>query len=284
VSVAEQMSDRAAMQATELGEAEFVLQRVGLASPAVKERLGINTARIGGGIVSVMANDPTGAFFNVAVGLGQSEPVTPAVVEEVLAFATEAGAPALIFQIAPAADPGEWPELLTANGIAPSRSWVKFAARQSAAPAYETDLRLARIGPEQAEQFARLFVAGFEMPAGEGLEEWLVEMPTWTDHGFVTYGAWDGPELVAAATLFLGPHSAVLAGAATLPAYRGRGAQSALMSVRISDALGTGAEWITSETGAETPDSPNPSLHNMRRLGLGEQYERTNWIWRPPQA
>ena len=109
-------------------------------------------------------------------------------------------------------------------------------------------------------------------------------MPTWTDHGFVTYGAWDGDELVAVATLFLGPDSAVLAGAVTLPEYRGRGAQSALMSVRISDALETGVEWITSETGAETPDSPNPSLHNMRRLGLGEQYERTNWIWRPPPA
>jgi hypothetical protein len=54
--------------------------------------------------------------------------------------------------------------------------------------------------------------------------------------------------------------------------------------VRISDALDAGAEWITSETGAETLDSPNPSLHNMRRLGLGEQYERTNWIWRPPAA
>ncbi|MEP7022204.1 MAG: hypothetical protein ABI808_16290, partial [Pseudonocardiales bacterium] len=66
------MSDRAAMRASELGEAEFVLKRVELASPLVKERLGISTARIAGGVVSVMANDPTGAFFNVTVGLGQT--------------------------------------------------------------------------------------------------------------------------------------------------------------------------------------------------------------------
>ena len=56
------------------------------------------------------------------------------------------------------------------------------------------------------------------------------------------------------------------------------------MSVRVADALEAGADWITCETGAETAESPNPSLHNMRRLGLGEQYERVNWIWRPPPA
>ena len=275
------MGDRAAMRATELGEAEFVLQRVALAGPGVKERLGISTARIGGGIVSVMANDPTGGFFNVAVGLGQTEPVTESIVDEVVAFATRAGAPVLAFQIAPGAHPGEWPELLAVNGITPSRAWVKFAARRPAVPDDRTELRVGRLGPEHAEEFARVFVTGFGMPTGAGLEEWLAELPSWTDNGFATYGAWDGGELVAVATLFLGPASAVLAGAATLPEHRGRGAQSALMSVRIADALDSGAEWITCETGAETPDSPNPSLHNMRRLGLGEQYERTNWIWRP---
>ena len=55
LSLGKRMGDRAAMRATELGEAEFVLQRAALASPAAKERLGISTARMGGGIVSVMA-------------------------------------------------------------------------------------------------------------------------------------------------------------------------------------------------------------------------------------
>src|SRR5690348_16836786 len=73
------MGDRAAMRATELGEAEFVLQRVALASATAARRLGISTARVAGGIVSVMANDPTGGFFNVTVGLGQTEPISQAV-------------------------------------------------------------------------------------------------------------------------------------------------------------------------------------------------------------
>ena len=174
--------------------------------------------------------------------------------------------------------------MLAANGITPSRAWVKFAARRPAVPDAQTDLRVARLGALHAEEFGRMFVTGFGAPTGAGLEEWIAEMPSWTGYGFSIYGAWDGVDLVAAATLFVGPESAVLAGAATLPEHRGRGAQSALMSVRIADALDAGAAWITSETDAETRVSPNPSLRNMRRLGLGEQYERTNWIWRPPPA
>lgn len=42
-----------------------------------------------------------------------------------------------------------------------------------------------------------------------------------------------------------------------------------------------GCRWIGTETGSESPYSPNPSLHNMRRLGFTELYARENWLWRP---
>ena len=100
--------------------------------------------------------------------------------------------------------------------------------------------------------------------------------------GFRTYGAWDGDALVAASGLFTSEGIGTLSGAATLPAHRGRGAQGAFMARRIADAAAAGTEWITAETGAETPEDPNPSLHNMRRIGLVELYERRNWIWRAP--
>jgi hypothetical protein len=29
-----------------------------------------------------------------------------------------------------------------------------------------------------------------------------------------------------------------------------------------------GCRWLATETGSETPERPNPSLHNMRRKGL----------------
>jgi hypothetical protein len=73
---------------------------------------------------------------------------------------------------------------------------------------------------------------------------------------------------------------AALCGAATLPSARGQGAQGALMGRRLADAWAAGAQHIGSDTGSESPDHPNPSLHNMRRVGLTEAYTRTNYIWR----
>jgi hypothetical protein len=54
------------------------------------------------------------------------------------------------------------------------------------------------------------------------------------------------------------------------------------MARRITDAVAHGCDWVTTETGAETAEHPNPSLHNMRRSGLTELYERRNWVWRRP--
>ena len=54
------------------------------------------------------------------------------------------------------------------------------------------------------------------------------------------------------------------------------------MARRVTDAAALGCSWITAETGTETAEEPNPSLHNMRRIGLVELYERRNWIWRAP--
>ena len=39
------------------------------------------------------------------------------------------------------------------------------------------------------------------------------------------------------------------------------------------------APYVVTGKCAEAPDSPNPSLHNMRRMGLSEVYERRNWVW-----
>ena len=96
-----------------------------------------------------------------------------------------------------------------------------------------------------------------------------------------TYGAWDGDSLVATAGLSPRTGSAPSPARRPFPEFGARGAQGALMTRRIADAAAAGSEWITAETGAETPEEPNPSLHNMRRIGLVELYERRNWLWLP---
>ena len=271
------MDDHDLMRATELGEAAYMYAAFDGTTSEVKSALGMSSTRIGGGAVTVMADDPTGGFWSRAVGFGITEPVTDAIVDEVLAFAREADAKSLVWQIAPQAG-GPWEEILTARGCEPRTAWVKFAARTEDVRADAvTDLRIARIGESDARRYADLMVDVFEMPKGTALTDWA-ETETRIP-GFQMYGAWDGDSLVATACLFVANGIGTLSGAATLPDYRGRGAQGALMKRRVADAAAAGCEWITAETGTETPEEPNPSLHNMRRIGLVELYDRRNWRW-----
>jgi hypothetical protein len=39
-----------------------------------------------------------------------------------------------------------------------------------------------------------------------------------------------------------------------------------------------GCRMIAVETAADTPEKPNPSTHNLRRLGFELLYERVNWV------
>ena len=273
------MDDHELMRATELGEAAYMYAAFAGTTAEVKATLGMNAALIGGGAVTVMADDPTGGFWSRVIGLGITEPVTRAVVDEVISFAREADAKSLVWQIAPKAD-GPWEEILTATGARPSAAWVKFAARTADLhPAATTDLRIAPVDPGDAQRWGEVMTEGFEMPMDSALPAWYGTLPSIP--GFRTYGAWDGDALVAGSGLFTKDGIGTLSGAATLHDYRGRGAQGALMTRRIADAAAAGCEWITAETGAETPEDPNPSLHNMRRIGLVELYERRNWLWRP---
>ena len=271
--------DQEQMQAAELGEAAYLEAMYAGTSVSTRAALGMAHTRIGSGVVCVMANDPTGGFFNRAIGFGVTEPLTEDVVEEITAFGRSHGAPVLVTQIAPGADPSNWEDVLARHGLVASVSWVKFLAPGGFRVEASTDLDLEQVGPDLGKQFAHVMCAGFEMPLDSPLPDWFAEMPGMP--GFTTYAAFEGNDILAVAAMAVKGELASLCGTATLPEARGRGAQSALMARRLEDANALGVRWIVTETGTETEEDPNPSLHNMRRLGFTELYERRNWLWRP---
>lgn len=270
---------REQMRAAEMAEVAYMRAMYDAASASTRAGLGLARRSVGGGEVFVMANDPTGGFWNRTIGLGIDRPISADIVDDVVTFARAAGAPLQCVQVAPDADPRDWEALLEAAGLVPSASWVKFAAPGGTTVEASTDLRVERLGAQQAESFGRVMAEGFGMPSDSLLPTWFSECVG--RPGYTAYGAFDGADMVAAAALCVDDEYASLCGAATLPSARGRGAQSALMAIRLEDADAAGVRWIGTETGAETPEDPNPSLHNMRRLGLTELYERRNWIWKP---
>jgi len=55
---------------SESAEAEFVLSMAAAAPAEVQQALGMRQARIAGGVVTAMQHDPTGGFWNKALGFG----------------------------------------------------------------------------------------------------------------------------------------------------------------------------------------------------------------------
>lgn len=73
------------MERAERAEAEFFHHFISMAPAAVKARLGISTARLGGAAITSVRNDVTGYWTGV-LGLGLDEPVTSELIDKVLDF------------------------------------------------------------------------------------------------------------------------------------------------------------------------------------------------------
>ncbi|MGZ4282201.1 MAG: GNAT family N-acetyltransferase, partial [Gaiellaceae bacterium] len=121
--------------------------------------------------------------------------------------------------------------------------------------------------PGEAGLFAATFCDGNGAPpfARPPVARWADE-PGWRLYLAEAEGA-----PVAAALLVIAGELGCLAGASTLPAFRGRGCQTALIRRRSSDAAAAGCSEVCALTA-------NPaSLRNLERCGLGLAYAKTAW-------
>lgn len=251
-------------------EAEFLFQFETGAPAATRDELGINTTRIGGGVVLSMRDDPTG-FWSKALGFGFDQPVTADLIAEVIEFFRANRDPRATIQIAPSALPANWDEIAAKHDLRPTGRTRKHVGRIEALQLGRSDLRIGEVAPDQAEEWARVSLVCFGMPQGP-LTRLMAAAAT--NPVFQPFAAWDGDQMVAVGDLFVQGEVASLHGGATLPEYRGRGAQSALITARIAAAAAAGCRWVVAET-AESGQSAN----NMSRIGLTSLHVRQSWTW-----
>jgi hypothetical protein len=95
------------------------------------------------------------------------------------------------------------------------------------------------------------------------------------------YIAYDGDVPAGSGLLLVSGKIGGLFSGATLPEYRRRGLQGAIMTQRIRDGLDLGCDWFSTETGEETQQNPNSSYHNMLRTGFELAYLRPNYVYQP---
>ncbi|MGW4466116.1 GNAT family N-acetyltransferase [Micromonospora sp. NPDC004704] len=262
---------------TEFITAELNFQYVEIMSERGRTELGLTGARIGGGAALAMRNDPTDGGWNKTIGLGFTEPVSAKLIGEVVDFHREHGSPSAQIQLAPEVLPPDWDDIRAAYGLTAGDATVKLVGDVDDFKPGTTDLRVGRVGVEDAEEWASMLEEVFGLP--EQFNSSLVAAVGRPD--FLTFAAWDGDTMVAGAGLFLYGEFASLHNGATRESHRNRGAQSALLTARAQAAVEAGVRWLFSDTGKPAEGESNPSLNNMIRSGLTPMYNNQSWIWRP---
>ena len=263
--------------AIERVEADARRDQHACAPPEVRVALGLRTRELAGALA--MATDREESLLqNRTLGLGLSDPVSEAVLDELFAFYA-GGPPAFAINLCPFATPAGVERLLEQRGMRTFFHHLKWCRGSEPPPEARTELRIERADASRASAWGALAARIHNAtPAHRAWSERVVGREHWSH-----YLACDGDEPVAVGALFVRDGAAWLGGGGTLEEHRGRGAQSALFARRIRDALEQGARWLTTETGPAWPDLPGQSLRNAARAGFHPAYQRPSWIWPVPE-
>jgi hypothetical protein len=225
------------------------------------------------GVSSVCLPVGGGTWLNHVIGLGLHNPATVAFVDAIVARHRQQEVP-FVVKINPFAQPEELRAWLEARGVAQVWKQCKLGRDlQEPIEAGATDLVIRQIGTEQAEAFAEIVVAVFGMsPLLRPVIAATVGRPGW--HHFMAFAE---ATPTATGALCRQGETGWLGMDATLPAFRRRGGQRAIIAARAQAAAEAGCRWLTTDTRPDTPENPNPSLRNMRRNRFFLAYERDYW-------
>jgi hypothetical protein len=247
--------------------------------PDAADRLGLALDGIGGALVSVASRDPS-IVVNRVVGLGMTRPVGSAEVARLVARYAEAGVDRYYVHLDPAArEADRLAERFEAAGLGRHRrAWAKFARGpetvERPGPVVRSDLVVRRIGADLGAEFGRIACRGF------GLEEaWIPALARLAGlPGWQVYLSFDGDVPAGCGAMRIVDGIAWFDWAATLPEFRRRGSQGAILAKRIADATRLGCHTLATCTGEELPGEPQYSYRNLERAGFRRTHARENWV------
>ncbi len=271
----------------ELAEARMIRAagEAAMARARAEGRRGPAVLGVAGGVAAWTG---AGAPFNKVAGLGFAGPPADAELDAIAA-AFDARTTPVQVELSTLAEPGIAEQLggrgyrLVGFENVLATRLPSAAGARAAAPGIEV---VTCEGEHDDRVWLDTAVDGFAHPDSQGvasqesfpqaaLEEAMRDLATVP--GFVRYLARRGGQVVGAASLRIADGLAQLAGAATLPAHRRQGVQSALFLARLSRAAAAGCDLavVTTQPGSR-------SQQNVQRHGFDLLYTRAILVRPPP--
>ena len=219
--------------------------------------------------------DGVGSPLTQTFGLGLFSPPTATQLEEIEAFFRDRGAE-VFHEVSPLADPAVL-TILAERGYHPvelsSVMHMRLTSgRSDATRPLAPELRVRVIAADEGTAWAETAARGWgETPELSAFVRELGGISARTRGTVCFVAEWNGHAIGAAA---LGVHGnvALLAGASTDPAFRGRGAQAALLDARLRHARAVGCDIAMM---VAAPGSA--SQRNGERQGFRIAYTRIKW-------
>lgn len=200
-------------------------------------------------------------------GLGLDGMPTEASMDLLESFFRDRGA-AVSHEVCPLADAGLLP-MLHQRGYAPVESTsVMFLDPGETAAAPPTDVQVRVAAASERDTWTRTAADGWGLP--EPISEMM--RTSFGAAGTVAFIAELDGQAIASAAMSIQGSVALLAGASTVPLWRRRGAQGALLASRLAYArdAGCGLVMFCAQPGST-------SQRNAERTGFRVAYTRTKW-------
>jgi GNAT superfamily N-acetyltransferase len=271
--------DTALAERIEGAEAEFIAK----ASEAAGGRSGAAgfVIPIAGGVASFAG---VGSPFNKVAGLGFDGVPSAAALEEIERAFTARGAPAQI-ELAHLADP-EIGALLTARGyrLTSFENVLGMVLADAPQQVMPPGVEVRPSGDDEFQAWVEVVADGFAYPDTQGVpshEEFPREVIVTAERdaaaaGVLRYLALRDGAIAGGGSLRMTEGIAQLTGAATAPAHRRRGVQTALLLARLTDAVAAGCDIavVTTQPGSR-------SQQNVQRRGFDLLYTRAVLVKEP---
>lgn len=215
-------------------------------------------------------------MYNRVFALGVGKPTTEEEVEHVVNLYRRANLPFLV-RLSPDAQPSALLHWLEARGVLfdQARNSARFYSQPRSPICLTSPFSIQVVESVEAADFARIACLDHHPT----LQTWL--LATIGRPGWHHYLAFDAEVPIATGVLYVQERIGWLGWAVTLPDHRRKGVHQALLVHRLNEAMRMGCTLVSAETRGETKDAPNPSYHNLQRLGFQLAYLRLHYSFDP---